>query len=77
MRFVATTALLAALAACAAPPNMVQVGNDTWMVAVPGGDPTCTAYRLQSPTQATVQSLFYRKRDGSFTMSRLEACGAP
>ncbi len=56
---------------------MVQVGDDLWMVATPGGDPTCNAYRLQSTTQATVQSLFFRKRDGSFTMNRLEACGEP
>lgn len=55
---------------------MVQVGDDTWMIAIPG-DPTCVTYRLQSTTQATVQALFYRKRDGSFTMNRLEACAAP
>lgn len=73
----AATALLFVLAACASPPTMVQVGADTWMIAIPGGDPTCVAYRLQSATQATVQSLFYRKRDGSFVMSRMEACGAP
>ena len=73
----AAIVLLVALAACASPPTMVQVGDDTWMIAIAGGDPTCAAYRLQSTTQATVQALFYRKRDGSFTMNRLEACGAP
>jgi hypothetical protein len=68
-------ALLLAVVACAQPPAMIQVGDDTWMVQVPGADPSCPAYRLQSPTQMTVQALFFRKRDGTFTMNRLEACG--
>lgn len=74
---VLAVALLVLLSACASPPTVVRVGDDLWMVATPGGDPTCIAYRLQSTTQATVQSLFFRKRDGSFTMNRLEACGEP
>ncbi|MBM3506395.1 MAG: hypothetical protein FJX64_01460 [Alphaproteobacteria bacterium] len=69
--------LLVAAAACAPRQTMFQVGPDTWMIEIAGGDPACLAYRLQSPTQATVQALFYRKRDGTFTMNRLEACGAP
>jgi hypothetical protein len=69
----AAVAALVLLAACAPPPSRVPVGPDAYMVPIAGGDTRCVAYRLESPTQATVQALFYRKADGTFTMSRVEA----
>ena len=66
-------AVLVLLAGCA-PPESIPVGNDAYLVPIPGGYPRCVEYRMQSNTRAVVQAIFYRKSDGTFTMNRVEAC---
>jgi hypothetical protein len=58
------------------PANAIPAGEGLWMVPLEGEVEGCQAFRPVSPGRMTVAALYYRKRDGGFTLDRNEAdCG--
>ena len=58
------------------PDGAVQVGDDAYQVPI-GKDPDgCQRYRMFSRNKGVVTAIFYRDRDGNFTMDKSKAdCG--
>lgn len=81
-RVAAAIAVALACGGCAATPhadpapvpdNAVQVGEDLYMVPLPGRIGGCQAYRQASRTRMVTAALYYRGRDGGFVLDRNKA----
>ena len=68
-----TGAASSAPSAAEIPAGAIEVGPDLYQVPIGRDADGCAMYRLYSPTRMVSQAIFYRGRDGGFTIDRQEA----
>jgi hypothetical protein len=60
------------------PPGAIANGDGTYMVPMGADRDGCAQFRMWSPTGAVAMVIYYRAKDGSFTVDRGEAdCPPP
>lgn len=55
------------------PDGAVQIGDDAYQVPIGKDSDGCEQYRMFSRKKAVVAAIFYRDRDGNFTMDKSKA----
>jgi hypothetical protein len=59
------------------PPGAIANGDGTYMVPMGADRDGCASFRMWSPTGAVAMVIYYRAKDGTFTMDRAQADCAP
>lgn len=58
------------------PEGAIKIGDDTYQVPIGKDSDGCDRYRMFSQSKAVVAAIFYRDKDGNFTMDKSKVnCG--